>query len=93
MVALAYNVRYIVTMEKTEAGYPPDVILEHWYKCGRKQALLSEGAAALAVWSPTRHYYWCPFGDHWHVGRPQVAKRDRWLSNARKLWKQNRQVA
>jgi len=65
---------------------PDDATVLAWWRCGRKQRLVTESVAALASapYAGTSHY---PCGDHWHFGRTPAAGR--WtLKHARREWLQ-----
>lgn len=75
-----------------QANRVPDAVLEHWYTCGRKIAYSTETVARMVA-IPGNQVYQCPFGTHWHQGRPSSTpwnhpKR----MQARRLWTKRRRM-
>lgn len=66
----------------------PKPVLLHWYVCGRKALLTTETIAHLYK-QEHQTAYRCPYGDHWHVGRPHqgpVTMNRKFVLNARAEW-------
>lgn len=71
---------------------PSDGDVLRWYECERKVPLTAAQVNDRLAQGTPRQPYPCPYGSHWHMGRPRLnpvdnhAVRHGRVKNARKAW-------